>query len=287
MYATGVQDAWQYMQLVAQVQSYYGLTEAQAMCIVRDHAPGAGVQDVRRQFMQLQALVRERALGAGVQDVRQYMQLMAQAQSYFGVTHAEAMCIVRERVPGAGPAVVVQRFVDACNDGCMEEVQRFVAEHGAPTREWCTATAYEAVAKYGHLHILQWAVAELGVDLKDSYFPRHMNLCRHLHVLQWLVENGVCMDRVVRRWCMLEACGRADGLQTVQWLCAQGADPRGEALDCAVRRCRWDIALWLVQRVPDYVGWPRHVLVRVMARCWSRARDAWMRSVTDVGHASP
>jgi hypothetical protein len=174
-------------------------------------------------------------------------------------------------------AVNVERFQRSCFVGRLEDVQRLAKEHGAPSVQWMTDIAFRAAAMYGHLQILQWAVAELGVDLKDKYFPDSMILCRHLHVMQWAVENGVCMSSDGRRHCLALACGRANGLGTVQWLCAQGGDPHGTPFENAVMAGMWHIAQWLVQREPEF-PWPKHLLTQVMNR-WSPNRVAWMRSV--------
>jgi hypothetical protein len=171
----------------------------------------------------------------------------------------------------------VGRFRDGCFAGRLEDAKRFVKEHGAPSVQWMQVIALRAAGMHGHLQILQWAVAELGVDLKDMFFLSGMQECRHLHVMQWAVENGVCMGIRHQRRCLEVACGRADGLGIVQWLCAQGGDPHGTPFENAVMTGRWHIAQWLVQREPEF-PWPEHLLAQVMNR-WSPNRVAWMRSV--------
>lgn len=170
-----------------------------------------------------------------------------------------------------------QHLNRACEAGSVEEAKAWVAEFQALTMG-LAHVAYHAAAMHGHLHILQWAVAEHGVNLTEWYFRDNLHWCRHLHVMQWVVENGVHMDRALLDTCLARACGRPDGLPIVQWLCAQGADPHGAPFEHAAMYQR-HIALWLVQREPEF-PWPRRSLAWVMAgRCWSRARDVWVRSV--------
>ena len=172
----------------------------------------------------------------------------------------------------------MQRFMVACFAGRLEEVRGFVVEHGVLVGRWMTDVVFRAAAMYGHLHILQWAVAEGGVTPKDKYLQDNLHMCRHAHVMEWLMEHGVRMPRDVQHTCLVSACSRADGLEVVQWLCLHGADPHGTPFEHAVTGCKWHIAQWLVQREPEY-PWPRHLLVQVMDRCWSPARYAWVRSV--------
>lgn len=188
--------------------------------------------------------------------------------------------------PACSVEVRLDRLEHACDTGRLEEAKRWVAEYPAlriQNKLWFDDMAYRAAAIHGHLHVLQWAVAEHGVDLTANYFQQNLHWCRYRHVMQWAVEHGVRMDSRLRDTCLLSACGRPDGLGTAQWLCAQGADPHGAPFRQAAM-CQVHIALWMVQREPEY-PWPRHLLKLVMVRCWRPARDAWMRSVTDVGRA--
>jgi hypothetical protein len=209
-----------------------------------------------------------------------------QLQYEYGWKDEEAMCMAVDILRDASYAEHVSRFRDdmdvrrfreGCFAGRLEDVKGFVKEHGAPAVQWLQVIAFRAAGMYGHLQILQWAVAEHGVDLKNTYFLSVMPECRHLHVMQWAVENGVSMTSLVQHHCLELACGRVDGLGIVQWLCAQGGDPHGTPFENAVTSRKWHTAQWLVQREPEF-PWPRHSLAQVMNR-WSPIRVAWIRSV--------
>jgi hypothetical protein len=200
------------------------------------------------------------------------------AACYTGDLAAVQACILGKR-----SAANIHGFYRAAWRGGQMHVLRWLAS----TFRASLVTDIHAACLNGWLGLAQWLHA---ADEHTGFTPTaemFKDVCTYgfLGVAQWLHGFGTATDAWVKA-AFPPAC-RYGRLGVAKWLHSVGpvhihADGDHALCEtvfagCVTEGARYKVARWLLSLDPEYIGWPEDALRPL--RCWSPARDAWMRSV--------